>query len=338
MEGMDCMDGLTIIEKSLIAIEKKYGVSVLVKDMYSFMQSNPNFYGIIRRFYSHNNPYCVFIKSKSDAIGECTRFEHTEMGRHMNLNPDLYENGRLITCCFGVKEFYYPIRCANHTIGALVFGSDCCEDDEFASHYEENLKRFNISFDEAKEKYKSSIKKNNLFMSEDFLREASLCGEFLSMLCDRMLAGVNIDGLFRYNYILNNNNSYLNLESFASESRILSKDGWSENRAMTIVLNAVSYIHNHYTKKITIDDIARYCFCSSSTLSHVFAKNYGMTIGKLINTVRCDRAKTLLRETDLSINQIARECGFSNRDYFASVFRKNVGITPTEFREINNKI
>ena len=83
---------------------------------------------------------------------------------------------------------------------------------------------------------------------------------------------------------------------------------------------------------VTLEDIAKYCYCSSSTLSHVFAKNYGMTIGKLIHTVRCDRAKVLLIESSMSIGQIALECGFSSADYFTSVFKNLTGVTPTEYR------
>lgn len=57
-----------------------------------------------------------------------------------------------------------------------------------------------------------------------------------------------------------------------------------------------------------------------------------MTIGKLIHTVRCDRAKVLLAESGMSIGQIALESGFSSADYFTSVFKNLTGVTPTEYR------
>lgn len=330
------MKSITLLEKTLSAMKEKYGVYVIIKDMYSFMQFRPALVDLLRKFFLHENPYCMYIKGNNGAISECTRFEHTEMGRQMNFEPERFENGCLVTCGFGVKEFYYPIRCSGHTIGALVFGCLPCKSEEFDSICAAAAERHNFSRSKMIELYDGNILPCTMPDTEEFRREVALCGELLSMICDKLLVGISIDGFFKYNFILDDTNLYLNLSHNLREMRMLSKDALGENRTMTIVLNAISYIHNNYSDQITIEKIARYCYCSPSTLSHVFAKNYGMTIGKLIQTVRCDHAKELLRESSLSITQIALECGFSNRDYFTAIFKKITGYTPTEYRSNPN--
>ena len=164
-----------------------------------------------------------------------------------------------------------------------------------------------------------------------FFRQIALCGEALSTACEKLLADIDIASVFRYDFILNNAVSFVDAGD-PKGKRMLIRTAGGENRPMTIVINVITFIQNNYKNRITVEDIARYCYCSTSTLSHVFAKNYGMTIGRLIHTVRCDRAKEYLSESGMPVGQIAAECGFSSADYFTSVFKRLTGVTPTEYR------
>ena len=60
--------------------------------------------------------------------------------------------------------------------------------------------------------------------------------------------------------------------------------------------------------------------------------NMGVTIGEFIKKRRISVAKQLLRNSDYKITEIAQKCGFSDNGFFAKVFLKEVGITPSAFR------
>ena len=78
------MKGLLLLKSTLADMESKYGVHIFVKDMYSLMQTKPAFIDLLRHFYAHENPYCMYIKSKMSAQRECSQAEHTCIGRKMN--------------------------------------------------------------------------------------------------------------------------------------------------------------------------------------------------------------------------------------------------------------
>jgi len=329
------MKSLTLLKSILTDLQNKYHINIILKDFYSIIQTKPAFADLIHTFFSHENPYCLYIKDKPDAMTECRIAEHTRIGRKMNTNSSLYENGSIVTCPFGVREFYYPIFCSGHIIGALVAGCCPCSAEEFGDIFTVTDK-FGFPPEKITEMYDRHIRPCSLPEDDHFWQQIALCGEVISMVCEKLLSDINIDCIFRYDFILNNANIFMDQDKELKGKRMIVRNNSSENRNLTIVINTINYIYNNYHSKITIEDIAKYCYCSSSTLSHVFAKNYGMTIGKLIHTVRCDRAKVLLSESSMSVSQIALECGFSSADYFTSVFKNLVGVTPTEYR-LNGK-
>ncbi len=326
------MKSLDLLSREIASLEEKYGIYIIIKDMYSIMQTDPQLAVLLSRYYSHENPYCRYIKSNEYAMSECAVSEHTQAGRKMNNSPEKYKNGQYSVCPFGIREFLYPIRCSGYTIGAIEAGCGSCGNEQFIECRDRAVDKYHYSAGKLDELYRNHVELLTLPDTEDFRNDIAFCGEVLSMLCDRLLAHINIAAFFKYNFILNESNIHVDVDRFLCGKRILSRNTAGENRVMTIVLNTITYIQNNYTQKITIEDIAKYCYCSPSTLSHVFAPNYGMTISKLIHTVRCDRAKALLKNSSMPVGQIAMECGFSSADYFTSVFKNLNGTTPTEFR------
>lgn len=94
----------------------------------------------------------------------------------------------------------------------------------------------------------------------------------------------------------------------------------------------LNYVQFNFMNEITIRDIAQACACSQSTVCHVFKQYTGESIKKYIDNLRINQAKRLLSTSDLPINRIAQLCGFSNINYFPTVFKKQIGISPTEYR------
>jgi len=94
----------------------------------------------------------------------------------------------------------------------------------------------------------------------------------------------------------------------------------------------LGYIQRNFMQAISIREIAYACSCSESTVSHLFKQYTGSSVKKHINDLRITQAKKLLLTSDLPISAISSLCGFSNINYFPTVFKKHVGLSPTEYR------
>ena len=92
------------------------------------------------------------------------------------------------------------------------------------------------------------------------------------------------------------------------------------------------YIDRNFSKDISLSRLAEYFFISKYYLSREFKDTYGVTVGNHITSCRITYAKTLLRFTDLKIEEIARKCGIPDTNYFTKVFRKLEGCTPKVYR------
>ncbi len=104
-----------------------------------------------------------------------------------------------------------------------------------------------------------------------------------------------------------------------------------------IVEKVAEYIRSNYDKDITNDTISAQFGYHSFYLNRVFKEHTGMTLHQAVIKERVTIAKRLLQNTDIAIEAIAREAGFSDRIQFATTFRKCIGLTPTEYRNKKQK-
>ena len=95
----------------------------------------------------------------------------------------------------------------------------------------------------------------------------------------------------------------------------------------------LSYIREHFTEKITLDEIAKHLHLSTNECCRFFKKNMNVTLFEYITEYRLSKSMELLEHTDLPVSQIAYESGFGSSSYFIEKFRKNVGMTPASFRK-----
>lgn len=89
----------------------------------------------------------------------------------------------------------------------------------------------------------------------------------------------------------------------------------------------------NYGRTISPEDVAKSVFVSPYWFRKIFAKETGKTVIGYINEVRIEQAKILLKETALSITEIANRVGFNNLDSFEKSFQKIVQKSPKKFRE-----
>ena len=82
---------------------------------------------------------------------------------------------------------------------------------------------------------------------------------------------------------------------------------------------------------ITLDDIANHVYLNPSYLSRFFKNNTGVTLTDYLIETRMKKAISLLKTKKYKINEISKMCGYQNFKYFAKVFKKFSGYTPTEY-------
>lgn len=99
------------------------------------------------------------------------------------------------------------------------------------------------------------------------------------------------------------------------------------------VINKVKhYIAEHYHENINRDSVAASVFVTPNYLSKRFVSEVGMNLREYINQLRIKEAKRLLLSTDFAISKIASDVGFENISYFSTVFRKQCGMSPADWR------
>ena len=92
---------------------------------------------------------------------------------------------------------------------------------------------------------------------------------------------------------------------------------------------AVSYINEHYSGPITISEIADTCKVSTSYLSRQFKSEIGVSVHDYITNLRITKATNLLDK--MNVAQTAAHVGFCDSSHFIAVFKKKLGITPSEY-------
>lgn len=100
-----------------------------------------------------------------------------------------------------------------------------------------------------------------------------------------------------------------------------------------LVKKVLMYIRQNYDKDISNSSIAAHFNYHEFYLNRLFKKSTGATIHQALIVERIRVASSLLRGTELSVEDIASEVGFSSRSQFCTVFKKQTGVTPTEYRK-----
>lgn len=100
------------------------------------------------------------------------------------------------------------------------------------------------------------------------------------------------------------------------------------------VCNLIQYIQAHYADPgLSIEVISKHSGLSQAYLCVIFKQKTGQTINQYINEYRINKAKDLMRNGNTRISEVARDTGFTVPDYFAKVFRKVTGMSPSEYKE-----
>jgi YesN/AraC family two-component response regulator len=93
-----------------------------------------------------------------------------------------------------------------------------------------------------------------------------------------------------------------------------------------------SYIENHYTDDIALQDIAGHLGYSDVYFCKLFKQNFGKNFITYLNEYRMNKAKELLANPLINIKDVGQKAGYRDANYFTRVFKRMVGSTPSEYR------
>jgi YesN/AraC family two-component response regulator len=100
----------------------------------------------------------------------------------------------------------------------------------------------------------------------------------------------------------------------------------------SVAERAERFIDNHFSDQIGTTEVAKAVGVSVGHLCELFKREVGTTVLTRIQLLRIERAKTLLRDTSLSVGAVAELVGYASSRYFASTFKKHVGTSPSLYR------
>jgi len=92
------------------------------------------------------------------------------------------------------------------------------------------------------------------------------------------------------------------------------------------------YIREHFQEPLTVQDIARRFYLHPNYLSSLFKRELGVNFTKFLNDIRMGHARRLLANSRLTVSDVAERAGYKDYFYFARMFKRHAGMTPTEYR------
>lgn len=98
-------------------------------------------------------------------------------------------------------------------------------------------------------------------------------------------------------------------------------------------LNIIKYINEHYNSyDLSLEDISKNTFLTPAYICVIFKDFTGKTVNKYITEYRIMQAKELLKDSNIKMNDIALKVGYRDGNYFAKIFKKETGYSPSEYR------
>jgi AraC-like DNA-binding protein len=242
----------------------------------------------------HTAPFCSYLKRNMNIRTKC-------IGKKDKVTEKCKEGAYYGMCYCGVEEFFVPVIFEGAVIGFVSIGSFKSDSAAAMERIDRVIETYHLDRQTVMDLYNSGFKENTYDM--DFIRLLSTAiAKEIEFIC---LEHVKEKGA---------------IENVSS----------SENH---IYMQILTYLQTHYRYNLRLEEVCEIFGCSKSYISHMFKKKSGCTFNGYINRVRIEQAKKLLVQTELSMNEIAEEVGFSAYFYFANTFKRFCGVSPREYKK-----
>ncbi|GLX66176.1 response regulator transcription factor [Paenibacillus glycanilyticus] len=124
------------------------------------------------------------------------------------------------------------------------------------------------------------------------------------------------------------------VEQAVRTAAFFAADSFSGEDMSPVIKQALRYIHEHYAEALTLKSLGLQFHIHPNYLGQLFHKQTGDTFTDYLNKHRIDKAKELLADSRLKVNEIARQVGYWETGYFYKQFKKHVGMVPGDFKEL----
>jgi len=115
-------------------------------------------------------------------------------------------------------------------------------------------------------------------------------------------------------------------------SRLYCESASIVNDCCEKAVRIIDFINLHYGEKFSLEDISESCNISISHLTRLFKSSTGYSIVEYTNNLRIKKAAELIKNTNLSISEIAQKVGFASFSYFGKLFLQCYGVSPLKYR------
>lgn len=126
----------------------------------------------------------------------------------------------------------------------------------------------------------------------------------------------------------------LQLIGILMEAGLMCQSPRTESQKITAIKTVLSYITDHYHKKLYVQDLASQVNMNEQYFCRFFKRSIGKTPIDYINDYRLNKVIRLLETGDAQITEICLECGFNNMGNFQRLFKRKTGITPLQYRKL----
>lgn len=273
-----------------------YGLHLVIKDFVGFLEQDMALYRALQDYIIHKTSYCMAIKENHRLWKYCL-YTKALLHKRLMKNPKPFMG----QCYGGVMEYVLPIIHKKQVIGAITVGFGRLEN-KLLEDILRGLKRYT---------------QIDIAMLQDYYKEST------------EIAGISPEGLYERLGILAEYISLTYEPVHGSKKKGIMVSKGQETYTMS---HAIAYIQKHYKEDIKLKQLAKYCHCSNSYISHHFKKYTGVTLKTYVNILRVEEAKTLLEDEQIAITPMAYELGYKDSNYFSKVFKDITGISPTNYR------
>jgi len=106
-----------------------------------------------------------------------------------------------------------------------------------------------------------------------------------------------------------------------------------QRRFSRVIIRTLDYLSQHYSERLTVEQMAKCAGTSSSHLAHLFVAQLGLTVKEYLARVRIVIAQELLAQTDQKMAHIATSVGFFDTSHLARAFQRLTGSPPSAYRQ-----
>ncbi len=288
-----------LVDDIIAYVEYLRGMGLQVTVHHLEREIHQSFHRILQ-FNVHEGPVCAYLKRNPQIWEECIQ-------RQNKVREKAKDGAYFGTCWAGMGEFIFPIRRADQSVaGFLSVGGYAGDPQKKERQHEKICARYGVNRAELERIYERYARKERPDFDQLKVIIEPLCHQFSLLII------------------------YLQ-----EEEEIRLKQDRSNGEILFTA--AKRYLERHYWEDIPITELAEHFNCSSGYLSRIIHEYAHCNYRKYVNTMKMHMARIYLSSTRLSIQEITHTLGFSDSNYFSTVFRRETGMSPRQWRQTNSQ-